>query len=680
MEHSSEYPGTLPTAQQAKRQVESLLDELAELAETEVPEGEFFAQTLDRVVFACSGQGAIAWKLLPGGALQPTYRSSLRNAYPSESGGNFSPEVAAKIVRDQQLLADSLKAKKPQVIVPNGSDELLICHPLEVAGKKWGELVLYHQADLPQSTRTAYARVLEAFAEVVSHYQRNDLLRSFDQRQREWQTQWQFAKWAHRDLDFHKTCYHLANEARGCLDVDRVTVASVTGSRVRVESISGIEEPHRRSNAVRNLQRLVEVVVRGGQPLVYDGASDDLAPQIEQRLEAYLDESPARVLAIFPLETATEEHGEGEAANRPSQRGEVIGALVVENLEQQETRALLRRCEPVVEHAALALENATRFRRIPLRGPLQVLGTGLSWLGWYRLPTTLKVAVPLLLLVVALFLIPTDFEIEVRGELQPLERRNIYAPADGHVRRIAAEHGLEVAPGQVLLELESSEFTLRRTELTGLITTTQAELDSVWVRRTQGARRDSRSPERDTPESLSADEVRLTKRLENLREQLELLNARDAELRVTSPIAGQVMDWELEGNLASRPVGRGELLLKVADTAGPWQLEFQLPDRRTYHVLAAMRQADEPLPIRFQLVNEPGRHYPAKLRDVATMLDLDQDQEEPFVTLTADFDRSEIDHLRPGLTVLGRVYCGRRSIAYVWTHELIETVRRRLFW
>ena len=60
-----------------------------------------------------------------------------------------------------------------------------------------------------------------------------------------------------------------------------------------------------------------------------------------------------------------------------------------------------------------------------------------------------------------------------------------------------------------------------------------------------------------------------------------------AELEVHSPLAGVVITWDAERQLAGRPVKRGDSLLTVADLSGPWELLLDVPDGRAGPILAA---------------------------------------------------------------------------------------------
>ena len=54
-----------------------------------------------------------------------------------------------------------------------------------------------------------------------------------------------------------------------------------------------------------------------------------------------------------------------------------------------------------------------------------------------------------------------------------------------------------------------------------------------------------------------------------------------------SPVAGQVITWDLYNRLNQRPVERGQLLLQIADPENEWQLELKVPDDRIGHVIRA---------------------------------------------------------------------------------------------
>ncbi|TWT39367.1 efflux RND transporter periplasmic adaptor subunit [Blastopirellula retiformator] len=672
---SSESPISVTTAEDARRQLDSLLDELADLAEGASPPEEFWPELLSRLIFAASATGAAIWQVGASRSLQPLYEQGFDKVYSAAQR-----DVAIDI--DACSLEAALRKPKASAIVSGGEQggtaRLMMAAPLEMVARTSGLLVLYQPADLPTATQNGQLRLLDAFSEIAVHYQERRLLADFAGAEQNWKNQLYFAHDIHRDLDVKRTCYRIANDGRLALDADRISVAQWDGPVACVQAISGIDVINRRAAVVRKLERLATAVAKQKQPIIFRGDRENLPPQIEEALVDYLEESPARLVIATPLIREDDRRDDEKTAGE----GTLVGVMIVEQLEATDVERLASRTRGLAETAALALDNAQRYERLPLRGLMQLVGVTLAQFGWRKLSRTMRYVLPVLLVLLATWLIPARFEIDVRGQLQPEVERQLFAPLDGYVDEILVKHGQMVDAGQVVAKLRSPDLELKQTETAGLLAAAQSELDAVRVERTQNLRRsddrrDSRTADR---EQLSADEIRLTRRIDNLQQQLQLLDAQQQSLTLTAPVAGQILSWEIEETLMARPVSRGDSLLKVAEVDGPWVLQLEAADRRTKHILDAQAISDEPLAITFHLVSEPGVKHPAVLIEVSQVIDVGSETDEPAALLTASFDKSEVDFLRPGVSVSGRVDCGTRSLAYVWTHELWEAVRRRLFW
>ena len=109
-----------------------------------------------------------------------------------------------------------------------------------------------------------------------------------------------------------------------------------------------------------------------------------------------------------------------------------------------------------------------------------------------------------------------------------------------------------------------------------------------------------------------------------------------------------------------------------------------MPDDRIGHVLAAEDEQksahdDAPLDVSFIVATEPGTTHSGQVKRIALATETDKTT-GATVLVTADFDRSTIpaDELRPGATVVAKIHCGRRSLGYVWLHELWETIQSKV--
>ena len=99
------------------------------------------------------------------------------------------------------------------------------------------------------------------------------------------------------------------------------------------------------------------------------------------------------------------------------------------------------------------------------------------------------------------------------------------------------------------------------------------------------------------------------------------------ELRVKSPLSGQVVSWEVNQTLLARPVQRGQALLTIVDPHGPWILELHVPDRDIGHVLTARQSIRPELDVSFLLATDPATPYRGKIQSVALGSETDEDRQ-----------------------------------------------------
>ena len=70
----------------------------------------------------------------------------------------------------------------------------------------------------------------------------------------------------------------------------------------------------------------------------------------------------------------------------------------------------------------------------------------------------------------------------------------------------------------------------------------------------------------------------------SLENQWGIYKKKEADLEVQSPIAGEIVTWDVRNQLRTRPVHEGDALMRVADPTGPWQLELHMPENRMGHI------------------------------------------------------------------------------------------------
>ena len=256
----------------------------------------------------------------------------------------------------------------------------------------------------------------------------------------------------------------------------------------------------------------------------------------------------------------------------------------------------------------------------------------------------------------------------------PARFRHVFAPADGVIQRLDVAHADSVTKGALLFQLRRPELDYEQARLLGDLLTNQKRLDAIHSALL------NHKPSAATSESefdeLTSEEARLKILLASLREQQAILDRERNELAVTSPINGEVLSWGIEDALARRPVRRGERLLSVADTSGPWQLDLRIEDHDIAHVLAARAERKD-LDVSFILASHAGEDYRGTIDEVSMATELDEHQ-QPTVLIRVAVDRDQLPDLRPGASVVANIHCGRRPIGYVWLRELFDVIKTRL--
>jgi multidrug efflux pump subunit AcrA (membrane-fusion protein) len=547
----------------------------------------------------------------------------------------------------------------------NPTDRALVLSPLKTHQRAVGVVELFQSADKPAAALRGYLGFLVQACALLQDYLTIQSLKNLEERQAALGHIEQFARLAHRSLSRRQTAYTIANEGRRILECDRVSVAIFQNGRCRLEAISGQDVFDRRSNVVRRMQELATRVVKTGEPLWFPGDRADLAPQMEEAVNDFLDASQSRLVIVLPL---ARPQAEEEPKLKPLPP---VGALVVEQFRETQLRPGCEgRLELVRQTSAQALTNALEYESFFLAPALRTLGK--LWLLRNR-PWTKLAAAGVVALGLALVLVPAQFELEGRGTLEPVGRHDVFAAVEGVVEQVLVEHGEVVQPGQFVVALRNTDVDVKLADLQGELLSTSAALRRVnttlLAGKVAGAER----------ERLHGERSQWIAKQASLKEQIALYEHKAAQLEVRTPVAGQVVTWDVRDMLIHRPVERGQMLLSVADVDGEWELEIRMPEERMGHIARAQAEAGpgRKLTVSFILATEPGVTYEGTLEEVHQRAEV-RGEEGNVVLLRVALDKSHLHQLRRGATVLARVHCGRRALGYVWFHDLWEFVQSRV--
>jgi hypothetical protein len=111
---------------------------------------------------------------------------------------------------------------------------------------------------------------------------------------------------------------------------------------------------------------------------------------------------------------------------------------------------------------------------------------------------------------------------------------------------------------------------------------------------------------------------------------------------------------------------------------GEWVVELDVIDRRAGHALKSLESQANDVTVSFVVATNPEQRYEGRIIRTAETTHLDENGESA-VRVEVDVDESKIPQLRHGAAIIAKIDGGRRSLGYVWFHELIEELERRFF-
>lgn len=666
--------------EETQQQIRLLVNEITDLARQNISISQFYDGFTTRCVTALSSIGGAVW-------LKQQDQLALEHQvnYAQTQLHQESPETA----QHDRLLRRMFETAQPTTIPPssiNHSDDsgnptpfLLVVAPIVHGGETIGLIEIFQRPGAGPVTQRGYLRFLIQMAELAADFHKARRLRQLDERQTLWSRLDGFLSHVHQSLDVKQTAFNIANEGRRLIECDRLGVAIARGNRLQLAASSGLDMVQRRAEQVQLQEALTTAVCRAKRPLFYNGDTTDLPPQIENCLQDYLDLSHAKSVAIVPLVHQSGQSSEAEnGSGSPTSRPRLLGALIVEQLSQQEIpEEQSQRVELVAQHGASALANAQQYHSLFLLPLWQFLGRVRVLTEARNLPKTLTAVIVLALLTMILVAFPYEFAMPAKGVIQPVTRRGIFAMVDGLITDVPLpdQQNVSVEQGQPLISMSNKDLDSEQKILEGEL----SQLTKMF---------EDANNRKDQIED-NIDQVKLQGEINEIRmthasklELLENLYKKKQLLRVTAPLSGMIDTLNVKQELVGRPVTAGDRLMTIMDPSGPWELELHLPERGAGHVLAADSRNKEALHVEFVLASHPEKTYSGTIKQIDRMAEVDQEHGNSLKVLVA-FDHQELNDAlrRPGTRVTAKIHCGTRPLGYVMFREVWESVQSQvLFW
>jgi RND family efflux transporter MFP subunit len=417
------------------------------------------------------------------------------------------------------------------------------------------------------------------------------------------------------------------------LGCDRVSLGFTKGRRTRVWALSHSAEVGERSNLMRAV-----------------GAAMDEA--VDQRAAvAYPLPEEGFPFVVRAHEALSRQFGSGAVLTVPFQyEGEIIGALTLERDREHPFDAdTVELCETVANLVGPLLHEKRREERWLITKAAESMGRQFRNLLGPRHPLRKLAALLGAAIVVFFYYFEVDYRITAPTVIEGAVQQVVAAPYDGYVKTSSVRPGDVVGAGQVLCYLDDRELTLDlirwNTEAAQLAKQHQqalAEHDRAQIRI-------------------------LRAKMDQAQAQIALIQEQLARVAVKAPFDGVIMSGDLSQSLGS-PVERGQVLFEVAPL-GAYRVVAEV-DERDIDDVTEGQESELVLP------SMPGDPVPFTISKV-TPVSVAKEGRNYFRVegeLGAGADR-----LRPGMEGVGKITADRRRLIWVWTHDMIDWLRLKLW-
>jgi len=438
-------------------------------------------------------------------------------------------------------------------------------------------------------------------------------------------------------LDLDRILQAFVNLSSQVIDYDRATVALYQKDSLRISAVSGQETVDRKAQDISTLKEVLSWIAKGKNPVYVTSLEGEIQAENEdtkRRVAEYFEVSQKKSLLAVPL--VDDE-----------------GILGVASMESEAPNFLTESSLEVVEilsnQLTVAIRNAELYQQIPLKKVIQPIFEKKRAI--FKMPrrriTTIAAFVALVLAFSLLW--RSELKVSCPVEIWPEQTYTITAEVEGIIQGISAGEGDLVQPGQLLATLYNEEINSSLNEIQAQLQTRHGNARNLFAANQINQYQIERN------------------QISKLEAELSLLKTLQEKTQIVSPISGTILTPRLEERIGEF-LEKGDALCEVADLE-QLRAEIQFPGKEIDFV-------KEDQKIRLLVSAFPENTFWGTVEKVSSRADLDQEKKSFLVLGKVDNVHGV---LRPGMTGQVKVYCGKKSLAFVILRKPVNLFRE-LVW
>lgn len=431
---------------------------------------------------------------------------------------------------------------------------------------------------------------------------------------------------------FQEAATDVMTELANGFSCDRVCIGFLNGHSVAVSAVSHSASFEKRSGFIT-------------------ATGEAMYEAITQNCSILYPAPPEAVVVTRDHASLATEHGKATILTIPFVVGGTIaGAILAERSlaipfsqqEKEEIELITSLVGPVLmvrhrDEQSLHRRIASSFRR-----QLEhLLGTGHLGL------KVCAIALPIVLLL--LFFCRGEYHITGAARLEALTQRVVVASQDGFIANANVRPGDMVHEGDVLGSLDDRDLKLMQQK-------GASQLDQLQTEYRESLAKHDRAKVGIIHAKIMQAEA-----------QLDLVSEQLLRVLFTAPFDGQIVSGDLSQSLGS-PVTRGQILFKVAPLSN-YRIIIKVDEREIGDIQVGQQG-------NLVLSGMPEKLLPFKVETITPVSITEQGLN--FFQIEAQLQQQS-DLLRPGMEGIAKIDIGPRRLMWIWTHELVDWLRLKLW-
>lgn len=542
------------------RRARASIEEIARLSHAEIQPADYFKTFLGRLLQIIEAEGGSLW--LQNNATRDTVTPLIQTQPPEGIEELQSDNVKNVVLR-------TLDNAKPLLIAPergieqSGSEDAyldcltLICVPFFVDNDSTGCFFAYRLQSSGENFGPDDVYHAQNLLTYVSTYLLNHRLKIAETATKRLDALAKISEEFLSTLDEERVCIAAVNLSAEVVSYDRCSVLIGHPGTLKLMAVTKQDLIEAKSVMARKIREVAERCLALGRAML---ATKQTLGQIEDEnfrraMEEYLELTGMETICSVPVKA-------GE---------ETLGMMLFESYKENgfDERAL-HNISYLVSHTGRALARAHRYSDLPLIKGWEALGRAKSRIKAMPRHKLYIISAFVLAAIIALVVVPWDYNISGDCVVEVGERRFLFAPFENAtIKQVLAKEGEHVENGQVIARIDDERL---QNQLQTLGTARGAAEHEMRVAEDRG--------------NVAEKERQLLK-MQQYDLQMELVKQQIAQCELRSPIAGTVLTKDM-AELEGRVVNTTARICEIASTGG-MRIIVQVPEDKVSKVYAGQQ-------------------------------------------------------------------------------------------